>query len=224
MARLHILAEGQTEETFVNRVLKPHLANYRVWVDVRCLCAKKLRSRSAAGGILPYQQAKGDLRRWISEDDNYDSWFSTMFDLYGLPDDFPSFSEGAADPLARVATLEIGFGGDIGYRRFIPYLQLHEFEAILFSDPKQFDWEFIDHHEAIDRLCMTASVFQSPEHIDDNPDGAPSKRIIQEIPEYEGRKPSSGPEIAARIGLEKIREKCRHFDCWLSSLETLPRT
>ena len=224
MVRLHILAEGETEETFVRDVLRPHLADFRVWVDVRCLCAKKRRTRRTSGGVLPYGLAKADLERWMREDPNEDSWFSTMFDLYGLPRDFPGFTDGtgSADPIRRVGGIEKAFSDDIANRRFLPYIQLHEFEALLLSDPLQFDWEFIEHDDSIDRLVQMVGTFETPEHVDDDPESAPSKRIIKELPEYEGRKASAGSEVAQRIGLATIRSKCGHFDGWLSTLESLP--
>ncbi len=224
MARLHILVEGQTEETFVNTVLKPHLTPLKVWVDARCLSTKrKIRKRQDVGGILPYGKAKADLDRWIKEDSNEDSWFSTMLDLYGLPIDFPKFDDAKIqqDPLNRVEMLENAFRDEIDYRRFFPYIQLHEFEAILFSDPRKFRFEFIGQDSSIDTLIQISEQATSPEHIDATPEGATSKRIIKEIPEYEGRKVSAGPLIAASIGIATIRKKCRHFDKWLTSLESL---
>ncbi len=224
MSRLHILVEGQTEETFVNTILRPHLAALEVWVDARCLTTKrKIRRRQNIGGILPYGKVKADLERWINEDNNEDSWFSTMFDLYALPGDFPKFDDAKnhQDPLNRVEILENAFREEIVYQRFIPYIQLHEFEAILFSDPQKFRLEFIDQDDSINKLIRISEQAFSPEHIDDTPEGAPSKRITKEIPEYGGRKASAGPLIAGSIGIKTIRDKCRHFAKWLTSLENL---
>ena len=61
--------------------------------------------------------------------------------------------------------------------------------------------------------------FSNPEEINDNPDSSPSKRIQRIFPEY--NKVFYGSLIAQRIGIEKIREKCGHFDEWLSKLENL---
>ena len=35
MIRLHVTVEGRTEEAFVNRTLRPYLANFGVYADVR---------------------------------------------------------------------------------------------------------------------------------------------------------------------------------------------
>jgi hypothetical protein len=111
----------------------------------------------------------------------------------------------------------------MAHRRFVPYLQLHEFEALILSDPTKFDVRFIEHQKGIQALIVECSSYQSPELIDDNETTAPSKRIIAKIPDYEGSKHSAGPLIAKQIGLTAIRQKCSHFDSWLTKLETLPR-
>jgi hypothetical protein len=225
MPRLNMIVEGQTEEAFVNAVLKEALAERQVWACARCVetSRDKKRRKIYRGGLLDYERAKGDILRWMKEDQQPDAHFTTMFDLYALPDDFPGFAQARRliDPRQRVAALEESFRRDIEHHRFVPYIQLHEFEALILSDPSKFDWEFIEHAEAIGRLVTLCGAFASPELIDDGEDSAPSKRIIREIPEYEGRKASAGPLIAAKIGLPLIRQKCPHFDEWLKKLEAL---
>jgi hypothetical protein len=224
MPRLNMIVEGQTEETFVHAVLEGPLAQRGVWVGVRCVetSRDKRRGRIYRGGILRYARARSDLIRWMKEDQQGDVHFTTMFDLYALPDDFPGYAE--ARPLAgrqRVAALEAAFRVDIGHPRFLPYLQLHEFEALLFCDPSKFDWAFIEHDEAIARLTTVAAGWGSPEEINDGEDTAPSKRIIREVPEYAFLKASAGPLIASKIGLPLLRQKCAHFREWLERLEAL---
>jgi hypothetical protein len=225
MIRLNMVVEGQTEETFVHQVLEGHLAQRNVFVFVRCVetSRDKRRHKIYRGGLLDYARAKGDLFRWMKEDRHEDARFTTMFDLYALPDDFPGRqrSRGLATPRQRVEALEEAFEQDINDRRFLPYLQLHEFEALLLADPAQFEWEFIEHAEAIGRLTALAAGYESPEEIDEGDESAPSKRVIREIPEYEFRKASAGPLIASKIGLPRLREKCPHFSRWLEMLEAL---
>lgn len=151
--------------------------------------------------------------------------FTTMLDLYALPRDFPGFAEAArsADPYARVRQIEQALGEDIGQQRLIPYIQLHEFEALLLSNPEKFDWHYIEHDRAIARLSELARRFDSPELIDDGETTAPSKRIIAEIPEYRHQKATAGPLIASRIGVQIMRERCPHFNDWVTILEALDR-
>jgi hypothetical protein len=205
--------------------LEPHLAERKVFSAVRCVetSRDKKRHKVYRGGLLDFDRAKNDLWRWMKEDQKPDAWFTTMFDLYALPPTFPEFEEArrSATPMKRVECLEEAFRKAINHPRFIPYIQLHEFEAFLLVDPSKFDWEFIDQDAAITRLVALAAQFDTPEAIDDGAATAPSKRIIEEIPEYEFRKSSAGPIIAAKIGLPLLRQKCPHFQKWLERLEVL---
>ncbi len=231
MIRLHMVVEGQTEEEFVNSLLIDHFGSHNISTDVRRVETSRRRGkyrRSGTieakifrGGLLDYERAKGDLIRWMKEDQNTDAYFTTMFDLYALPENFPSFVEAKKlrDPYQRVETLERAFEADLTHRRFIPYIQLHEFEALILSDPSGFASRFIEHVAGIRDLVDMCADFRSPELIDDDVNNAPSKRIIRAIPDYKGTKASAGPLIAQRIGLRTIRQKCPHFNEWLTKLE-----
>jgi len=222
MIRLHVIAEGQTEETFVRGVLAPHLAHYAVYTDVRCLDSS--RRRGQRGGVgRSYSSIRRDLERWLREDRQPEAHFSTMIDLYGLPQDMPETEQARRqnDPYTRVALLQQALAEDIRDPRFIPYLQLYEFEALLLSDPTQFDWAFLDHERAIRQLVELVAQFESPELINDGFETAPSRRIATMIPDYAARKSSAGPLIAAKIGLPTLRARGRHFNSWVTVLEGL---
>lgn len=226
MIRLNVVAEGQTEEAFVSQVLAIPLAEMDVFVSVRCVETSRRTDRIYRGGLSRYEKLKGDLVRWMRQDQHPECWFTTMIDLYGLNrlrDEFPGFreSQGDPDPRRRVAALEQAFAEDIRHPRFIPYLQLHEFEALLLSDPQKLDGEFIDRGEEISRLVHLVSTFESPELINDGESTSPSHRIIEVIPEYRGRKASAGPLVAGRIGLPTLRQRCPHFAEWIGRLERL---
>jgi Domain of unknown function (DUF4276) len=149
--------------------------------------------------------------------------FTTMFDLYALPADFPGFEAARRmiDPYARVAHLEAEFYQDITDHRLIPYIQLHEFETLLFADPTKLDWEYIEHEKEISSLVEIAAQFDNPELINDGPGTAPSKRIIAKIPRYASQKASVGPLVAKQIGITKMRDVCPHFAHWLTTMERL---
>lgn len=224
MRRLNVLAEGQTEEAFVNQVLAPHLAPFGVFAIVRCVTTRRDRHRHDIvyrGGFREFAKAQRDLERWMAEDRG--AAFTTMFDLYALPRDFPGYEDAAQlrDPYARVRHLEQALAARIGESRLIPYVQLHEFEALLFSDPEKFDWQYIEHAPAIARLVEISRQFDSPELIDDGERTAPSKRIIAEIPEYAFQKSTAGPVIASHIGIATMRACCPHFAEWITCLEGL---
>ncbi|NQT39851.1 MAG: DUF4276 family protein [Planctomycetes bacterium] len=224
MARLLLTAEGYTEQRFALELLKEHLAKHEVYLSKpRLASLGKKKGHVHRGGLVRYEPVKEDIRRWLKEDQDSNAYFTTIFDLYALPGDFPGSDEASklADPRARVRKLEEAFGEDIQDPRFIPYIQLHEFEAILLSDPAAFDCLYQEHARQIDQLKKLCKDYKSPELIDDGEQSAPSKRIEKEIPEYHGAKATAGPIIAAEIGLETIRDKCPHFNDWLTQLEGL---
>lgn len=223
MIRLHLVVEGQTEEEFVNSVLAEHLGAFNISADVHPVTTSHHRGKIYRGGGIKYEKVKGDLLRWIKQDRNDDARFTTMFDLYALSNDFPKFDNAKANsnPYLRVNILEEAFAKDINSLRFIPYIQLYEFESILLSDPTQITSHFIEDEKQVSSLVELCSKVKSPELINDGFETAPSKQIIKQIPAYAGAKVSAGPLIAKKIGLTKIRDKCPHFNEWLNKLEKL---
>ena len=221
--RLNFIVEGQTEEAFVKRMLMPHLARWSIGVFVRCVMTSRKGGRKYRGGVGKYRQVKKDIEIWMKEDQNGDARFTTMFDLYGLPTNFPGYQEAnqGNSPYERVRILEDALSEDLADPRFIPYFQLHEFETLLLSDPQNLDLQFHDSIGGVRKLVHMVSEFKSPEVINDGASTAPSKRIIEAIPEYKGRKVSAGPIVAEKIGLTAIRQKCEHFGEWLGKLEAL---
>ena len=103
-------------------------------------------------------------------------------------------------------------------RRFIPYVQMYEFEALLFSDSKSFAKGIDRSHLASDFQSIRDS-FDSPEEINDSPVTAPSKRVLELVSGYE--KPLFGTLAALEIGLKTMRHECQLFDTWLKKLEAL---
>jgi len=231
--RLHITAEGQTEERFVKEVLAPYLCERLVWADARCVLTSKnnrlgIEYRGGWRRTSAYSTVKKDICAWMKEDRNPDVRFTTMFDLYALPKDFPGYDEAyrETDPYRRVSMLEEALAADINGElndlRFIPYIQLHEFEALILADPQQLEWEFLEHEKPIQHLIdMVANEGSNPELIDDGENTAPSKRIIAEIAEYAGNKATSGPLVAGKIGMPTLCERCRHFAEWIDGLVRL---
>lgn len=224
MKRLHITVEGQTEEAFINKTLKQHLSQYEVYADVRCVLTSRKHNRKFRGGMTTYQKAKNDITRWLFEESgNNDVAFTTMFDYYALPEDFPGYEEAMRlqDPYVKVQTIEQALQLDIHDNRFIPYIQLHEFETLLFVEPQKFEIEYFDRPEGIVALKAIADSFGNPELIDQGEQTAPSKRIIKIFSDYASNKPTIGSMIAHEIGIEALKKQCRHFNNWITKLEDL---
>jgi len=225
MARLYLFAEGPTELTFADTVLKPHLANLGVYLHPPVLVAHaKKRGKVHRGGGRKYVPMRNDILRFLAQEKGYGVFFTTMIDLYGIHTDFPGLAEAQKlrhIPYQRVEALELAFAKDISDDRFVPYIQLHEYEAYLFSDPTWFGYFYSHHKKQIAALKAITDNHDTPELIDDGSHSAPSKRIIAELPDYEDAKSAVGPQVAELIGLDSIRNKCPHFAAWLSRLEGL---
>ena len=117
--------------------------------------------------------------------------------------------------------LQEELGGGFHANRFVPYVMLHEFEALLFSDCEKFA-NAIERPALAQKMQAIVDAAGEPEAIDDTPEGAPSKRIEALIPEYD--KLHLGILAALEIGLDKIRAACPHFNAWLTRLEEIPGT
>ncbi len=153
-----------------------------------------------------------------------------MVDYYGLPRTGPKAWPGreeashagsqAKPEVVEKALLEDVariMGGGFDSSRFIPFVTMHEFEALLFSDCEQFALG-IGKSELTGPLQAIRDAFSNPEEIDDSPDTAPSKRVAALIPGYQ--KPLMGTLAALGIGLDAIRAECPHFEAWLQRLES----
>jgi hypothetical protein len=156
-----------------------------------------------------------------------------MFDFYAMPHDWPGRTEAARMPLDQKGTrVEKALLDDLaahvgdGFRQelFIPYVQVHEFEALLFSDVTKIA-------EVLAPIAGTAEArisallkevldkARQAEAINDNYETCPSRRIASLVKAY--RKPAYGPIIAGRIGLNAIKAACPHFGQWVTRLEAL---
>ena len=220
--RLHILAEGQTEERFVKDTLSEHLGKYQISTNIRSVYTSKDKNKFYRGGLVSYQKAKKDIQSWLKEDSNADARFTTMFDLYALPKDFPLYNESKSimNPYQKVAFLENALKEDINDLRFIPYIQLHEFETLVLANPKNLALEYFDNDKAIQTLQAVLNEHKgNAELINENPASAPSKRIIEVIPEYD--KVNVGAAIAGINGIEFLKNTCKHFKSWVDTLEIL---
>lgn len=217
MKRILVLVEGQTEETFVREVLAPHLLRLGLALIPRLVVTKYVKEGgNFKGGVPQYALVQGDLRRLLG--DTGATCVTSMLDYYGLPKDFPGLAtRPQGNCYARVEHVERAFAEDIGHRRFFPHLVLHEFEALLFTDPGQCSLSFST--EEITKLQAIRANVQSPEEINEHPDTAPSKRVLAVSPGYQ--KTLHGPLAVMSIGLPAIRAACPHFAQWLSKLEAL---
>ncbi len=219
--RVLAFVEGQTEEKFVREIVSPSLVSRNVLI-----VATTPGRRRAHGGVPPWDRAKRELLRYLKEDEG--RFVTTMFDYYGLPSDWPGKDEARrkrristkAEEIERAIHADVcsDLGESFDGARFLPYIQMHEFEALLFSDTGVLA-ESVPHPGLRSRLDAIVKEFGEPEGIDDDPETAPSKRICSLVPRYQ--KVLHGIIAAKRIGFPTMREQCLHFAQWIESLEQL---
>ncbi len=218
MRRIHVLVEGQTEDGFIGSVMRPHFASLGVMLNPILVDPHPAISTShPRGGYVTYPKVRKQILRLL-----YDSSaiaVTTMFDFYALPPTFPGRASAmGTDYLANVCACEEALGADIGHGKFVPYIQLHEYEAFLFVSP--FHTEAVLQATGISRdLGRIREQYATPEAIDDGPTTAPSKRIEHLHPAYS--KTVHGPLVASRIGLSALRTACPHFNEWVTVLEQI---
>lgn len=212
----YILVEGQTEETFVKEVLAAYFQEKHLFLTpVLVETSTSPSGKRHKGGISKYPKIRRDLERLLR--DSNAACVSTMLDLYRLPADFPKYGSAPTGSVyQRVKYLEGAFLEDIGHPKFLPYLQVYEFEALLFAEPEQIAAQLQQPKLLADLQSVTNDVV-SPEEINDQL--PPSKRILSLYPAYDKR--LDGSLIALAIGISQMRMRCPHFSQWLVQLEAL---
>lgn len=206
MIRLAISMEGPTEEELVKHLLADHLRERGV--EPTPILLGRARGCSGGGNV--------SAERLLSEMAHLRYAFdavTSLVDFYG----FRSKGDRTIDELEE--DLRQKLGRPWHPRRVIPYVQRHEFEALLFSDVSVFSGLVDAPKGSVDALRDIRSQFSTPEDINDNKNTAPSKRIKKVIPRYD--KKVDGPLLAMEIGLATIRTECPRFDRWVTSIESL---
>jgi Domain of unknown function (DUF4276) len=219
MTRLLMLVEGQSEEIFVNRTLRPYLEERGVYVQPPIVLWTK---RNPAGGGF-----RGGVSNWnqicksllpLLRDSN--AWVTTLLDFYGLPEDAPGYANahGAGEPSALVMALQEHISAALGHARFIPFLALHEFEAWVFCSPDAVAAHF-DSAPLAGKVKQAVAGAGGPESINHGEGTHPKARLKMLVPAY--KETSDGPTLLYKIGIPAIAAACPHFAHWLARLEAL---
>ncbi len=219
--RLVVYAEGQTEELFVNRILRNHLALYGIKVERPVLAATSREATGQRGGFVNWDAVEFDLRRLFADDADPDLRFTTLLDAYAMPRTMPGY-EIAVDNRRSPESIdraEAVWRQHFSEPRFVPYLQRHEFEALVLADSEALKTVFHDHGPQIDALAQSIAGFASTEDINDGPDTHPSARLGATITGYDLRKPENGLFVLQQAGLPQVRRACPRFNAWLGRWE-----
>ena len=222
---IYVVVEGQTEQTFVRDVLAPEMAYKKIY-----LYPALIGKPGHKGGDIRFERAKVDIGKFLKQ--RPDIYVSTMFDYFRIDENWPGrdivrqkIENGAVLSAAEKAnTLETAtltrikklFPDCDVESRFVPYIEMHEFEALLFSNAEILAQKI---GVGIDLINNILAEYNGPEEINDDPVKAPSKQLEVFNPAY--RKVAMGKTIADSIGIQEMRNQCPHFNDWLTRLEHL---
>jgi hypothetical protein len=216
LARLHLLLEGQTEETITRDIIGPHLESVGWFVCWSIVKTKRPAAGPAhRGGVGSWAHIDRDIRLLLR--DSSLTVVTTILDYYAFPRDAPGMTDRPSGPAtAKVGHVERSMAEAVGDKRFVPNLVLHETESWVFAAADQLA-ELYDDAQLATRLRKDVAAARGPELINDGPSTAPSKRLMRYRPDY--AKTLDGPIAIAELGLARLRACCPHLDTWLTGLE-----
>jgi len=218
MKRIIMICEGQTEQAVANTMLVHFFGNKNIILNTPLIKASK-------GGIVKWETLKKEIENYLKNEK--ETFVTTFIDYYGVHSKyaFPKWDEAhkIADKHKCLDALEKAMKEDIDNQyqyRFIPYLQLHEFEGLLFNDIKVF-YEQIPPNDIVgeEELKTIFAEYDNPEMINDKRETSPSHRLQRIIRGY--NKVVYGDILAEAIGIERMREKSPRFNNWISKLAQL---
>lgn len=222
MKRLYFVVEGFTEREFVNNTLLPYFVSKEIY-DVRAV--EITTSKGHKGGFVNYEHLKNDVDNFLKSEK--DIIVTTFVDFFKIPTSVPNYHQLVTKSNIddKLELLESGMFKSINDYRFLPYIQKHEFEALLFSAKKGFELMYDDNH-ILEELNAVIDQYDNPEDINTRPEFAPSKRL-RNILDSRGEKydkVAEGNLIAEELGIELIMSKCPRFRIWIEKLEALVKS
>jgi len=214
MRTINIIVEGSTEEEFVNCTVAPYLKGFGI---INAVPIPLETSPGFYGGDIRYLRYRDNAIRLLISDPN--CIVTSLIDFYELRIDFPGYVA-ALSMTSRndsVQHIEEEISIDINNPRLVPYIQLHEFEGLLFSDLKGFQTYF---PKIVNHAQYIINQYPNPEMINDSPANTPAdrlKKIFSKIPRrYD--KPFHGPMIALENGITPVLAKCPRFKNWIDTI------
>ena len=222
MANVFLIVEGPTEEQFYRKTLQDYFrsedGSFLHYLQVVQMPSKRnTTSRGKKGGRVTFAAAIDNVKRFLTQA-SHCQLVVLILDYYGLHSTFLdhlSSDHNALDD--RVRAIQDRLENEINHPRFRFRLQIHEFEAYLFSDPQAIVSHFSQPEKLQDLERILSSFTNDPEQINNSPETAPSKRLENHFPKF--GKITDGLVIATKIGIPKIREHCFRFNAMIQLIE-----
>jgi hypothetical protein len=209
---------------FVNRVLRGYLRPFGIIVQKPILAATSFRigkdDPEGVGGVTNYESIREDIVNQFATGDIAPSdILTTLIDLYALPNSFPGQEEANTQGLgggSKAARIEQAWKMDLGHPNFFPYVQVHEFEALILTRPSALREYYPEPAAGIEKLRKECGSFQTPEDINEAKSTSPSRRILAHVPSYQK---IDGFRHLQDIGLPELKVHCPRFATWIGQCE-----
>ena len=219
IVQVMVLVEGQTEQLFIKNLLSPYLADF---TEPKIILTPTLGGNQ--GGDVRFSRYERDIGLHLRQ--CTDAYVTLMVDYYGIREDWPGLEEAKrqtthskkAEVMNRETAKEVRkrFPEQNSDVRFIPYVSMHEIEALYFSNPAIIAKKLHIPQKEVESIVRECG---EPEAINDKPQTAPSKRLQNLSPNF--KKITTGIDIAKAVGIKRMREQCPLFNEWINRIENL---
>jgi len=209
MKRLVFIVEGDTEIIFVDKHIIPYLVKKGFNFPMHCQTIVTNRKQHKKGGVTSFRKFENEVIRTFAQGNVI---VTSLIDFFRLPNDFPGYTDNShqIEEIENAVWEHFDFNPD-----FIPYIQRHELEAIMFSSREGFEL-VIDDHRKLQQIDKILFQYTNPEDINNSPETAPSKRL-EKIFGYD--KVDDGELILNMLTIDSILEKCPRFAEWINKIE-----
>lgn len=207
--RLVFIVEGDCERILVEKQIIPFLYGFpesKGWAfEARKVSTN--RKLNAKGGIISFEYLQNEIQRTSAQ---HSPWITTFIDYFRLPNDFPGYSKNSSE----IPGIESALREAVNYSGFIPYIQKHEFETLLFADISLFKYLCVNEKEfrQIERI---AQAYPQIEDINGGAETAPSKRLNSIFPYH---KTLVSNLLMDEIRMDILMERSPHFKEWITLL------
>ena len=211
MPRLIFIVEGDSEQRFINEHLVIYLSSKFSRVPMHAQKITTNRKKNVKGGNVNYELLKNEVRRTFAQGDVL---ITTLLDFLRLPTDYPGFTV----DVKQIGKIEDAVRADcsaiIPPTSFLPYIQKHEFETLLFANPAGFT--NVVNSTEMSGILNVLKKFSTPEDINGSPETAPSKRLLS-IFNY--KKVADSALVLKDVDIDLLRRRCPRFNEWVARLE-----
>lgn len=211
MPRLIFIVEGDAEQHFINSHLVDYLSQKFPGTGMHAQKITTNRQMNKKGGNVSYALFQNELRRTAAQGN---VMITTMVDFFCIPNDFPGYSTDVRTIDVMENNIRTDCSAIIAPQFFLPYIQKHEFEALLFANPSGFS-NILD-AKGLNQVTKIVKDYGNPEDIDGGVDTAPSKRLAS-IFDY--RKVADSLLVMSDVSIDKLRSACPRFNEWVGRLE-----